>query len=420
MSRRISDEQLDPAIATFLSVRHEEIVAGLDEGGAVARLGSHSGTDDESPRRRVGLPLLSVAIAIAVAGAIVVGPLGGGPSAAAILERAEDRFGTVPAFRAIVETVIPGRVLRAEYPDHDGSDVRLERAVSYAGPDAWRRDTLSMVPAPLWVDGGPGSFWVWDGSALGVYRADTNDYEEHDVVGSFDPLGSLGWRSPVWRSGCASGAVGSDERIAGRTVTPIDCDDARIWVDPETGLVLRFEGSDGTSEVVSSIEIGLDFPAGTFDPGPPRGAGAPTADPTPSPLQVGVRPPPWRLSSLDGSSVALADLAGGMVLVWIWADWCPPEVCLGEAIRDAAALDATLLSIAISSDPANVSRVVGDEDLEVLTVVDDGTVEDAWGIDSVPLLVALDAAGRVASVSRSAPEIAATVATLAEGASPTP
>ena len=59
-------------------------------------------------------------------------------------------------------------------------------------------------------------------------------------------------------------------------------------------------------------------------PGVPAAAPAPEPAATqPAPL-VGHPAPGFTLSSIDGSQVALDDLRGQVVLINLWATWCPP------------------------------------------------------------------------------------------------
>ena len=47
-----------------------------------------------------------------------------------------------------------------------------------------------------------------------------------------------------------------------------------------------------------------------------------------SPLRVGQPAPDFTLPGLDGKMVSLSDYRGQVVLVNVWATWCPP--CVGE------------------------------------------------------------------------------------------
>jgi cytochrome c biogenesis protein CcmG, thiol:disulfide interchange protein DsbE len=42
------------------------------------------------------------------------------------------------------------------------------------------------------------------------------------------------------------------------------------------------------------------------------------------PVEVGTTAPDFRVTDLDGNPVALADLRGEVILLNIWATWCPP------------------------------------------------------------------------------------------------
>ncbi len=116
-----------------------------------------------------------------------------------------------------------------------------------------------------------------------------------------------------------------------------------FWVDHQSFLVWKvtqpvvvdiagFGGKMPSTETAlfSSIETGLDLPAGTFKFTPPPGAteqesGAPgTSASTNGKALLGRPAPDFNLRDLDGKQVQLSGLKGKVVLLDFWATWCEP------------------------------------------------------------------------------------------------
>lgn len=72
------------------------------------------------------------------------------------------------------------------------------------------------------------------------------------------------------------------------------------------------------------------------------------------PVEVGSRAPNFEATDLDGRRVSLSDLAGQVVLLNIWATWCPPcreEMPSMQRLHDRFAADG-LRVVAVSIDAA--------------------------------------------------------------------
>lgn len=110
----------------------------------------------------------------------------------------------------------------------------------------------------------------------------------------------------------------------------------------------------------------------------------------------------WEATTVaDGSSFAAADLAGGDVVLWMWAPWC--SVCNREAPEIAEALadlpdDVTIIGVAGRDDVGPMQDFVAEHGLEDMThVVDaDGAVWASYGISYQPAWVFVDADGTTA------------------------
>jgi hypothetical protein len=365
------------------------------------RMEDHAAPLPTWPARRRGWALrvgaLAGATAVALIGVLVVGPLGGDGSAEVILAAGRQRFAQSPPFDAELLVRISASVLRAERPEYAGGDTVIRRRVRYAGPDRWRRDTLEESEPSL-IDGGPGSFWVWDGASLGVYRADEAVYFVQPTAASFDPLGELSW-DRLSDADCATGSrLVAEELVAGRRTDHIACPDRSVWVDTVTGLIMRHTAEGFASEIVSVAHDPTLDPA-AFEVEAPAGAGPGLPEPPASTLVVGETPPAWGDQRLDGAPLSLGDLRGHRAAILVWADWCD-AACLDHlpAVADLAAAAGDRLrvvTVAVQSEPARVADAIAATGVSVPVVIDGGAIHEAWGIGGVPVLVVLDASGVV-------------------------
>lgn len=91
--------------------------------------------------------------------------------------------------------------------------------------------------------------------------------------------------------------------------------------------------------------------------------------------------PAFTLPTLDGDSLALADLRGRVVLVNFWATWCAP--CVAE-MPDLSALHEefdglTVVGVAVDEGPELVRPFAENLDVRYPIVLDDGGVAEAFG-----------------------------------------
>ena len=141
--------------------------------------------------------------------------------------------------------------------------------------------------------------------------------------------------------------------------------------------------------------------------GPPRSAAAPASastDTTPAPLPD--RPAPdFTLSALDGSSVTLSQLKGQVVLINVWATWCPP--CRAEmpiiqsAYEQYRAQGFTVLAVDLQEDPRTVAAFMREHTLTFPALLDvDGQVSQAYQAFSLPSSFFVDRKGIIRAVYR--------------------
>jgi len=211
-------------------------------------------------------------------------------SAADVIEKAQQQFAEAPPFRATVFYDLnpeggyfsPGDVPR-------GATATI--AISYGGPNAYRQEIVAMEPV-LVGTGGPASFLVWDGERAGQYRADADEFATLSLGLGFEPLKEFSWNTPYpnWEDICRRGGseVLPDAEIAGRVTRRVRCADWKgvfweLWIDRETGLVLKIVGELGRDDFrlgtsprggfeVTGLEYEPTFAPETFAVVAPAGA----------------------------------------------------------------------------------------------------------------------------------------------------
>ncbi len=129
-------------------------------------------------------------------------------------------------------------------------------------------------------------------------------------------------------------------------------------------------------------------------------------------------PSDWRVRSLDGALHPLSEWRGRVVVLNLWASWCPP--CLKEmdsfrALRDSLdadglSSDAVDLMLVSPESVRRVSRFVAKRLPDMPVFVEHDPLPPQLGVRAVPTTWILDREGRVAFAHRgaadwSAPEV---------------
>lgn len=233
---------------------------------------------------------LASAAALLLVGALIGALVLGRPSEASaseVIEQAQRQFAEVPSFRATIVYNLNPDGANDDVPA--GASAVLE--ISYREANGYRQELIEAEPAvpPL---GAPGSFYVWDGQRLGVYRAEENEFTSFSPGADYEPLRELSWNAPFpnWEETCRLGGseVLPDETVAGRATRHVRCGDFKggfweLWIDRETGLVLKIVGELGADDYrpgtspkggfeVTAIEYSPAFGQGTFSVVAPAGA----------------------------------------------------------------------------------------------------------------------------------------------------
>jgi thiol-disulfide isomerase/thioredoxin len=132
-----------------------------------------------------------------------------------------------------------------------------------------------------------------------------------------------------------------------------------------------------------------------------RAAAAPAETPAVAAL------PAVSITDLEGRTLSRDDLKGRVVLVELWATWCPPCRSTLHWVGDLKKRwgdRLAVIAIAVESDDAKVRRVVGELGLPVTWVIGTPDLVRAFGdVSAVPTLLLFDKTGRSAAAFYGAP-----------------
>jgi thiol-disulfide isomerase/thioredoxin len=317
-------------------------------------------------------------------------------------------------------------------PDGEPEDLEALMTVAHGGPDLLRVDvnrSVQLFFPELNGEPGPphkaaGSFVVLNHDDAAEYDAADGTFFLVDREAFFNPLDPLIWET--WKDICTFGEHEFLEPspVAGRETVHIGCtngsDSYELWVDAETGLMLRIVGKDipgnlilissaiqATEYEVLSVAYEPPFAPDTFSLSAPPGAtiedfrdvGDSMAT---EGLLEGTEVPELAGEFLSGGEFTLADLEGSRVALLFWGSWCEP--CL-EALDELAAVADELtkimfVTVLIDDRREDAGAVLAERQIILPTVDLDGPSEalygDQWG-DGIPLLVLVETDGTVAA-----------------------
>ena len=113
--------------------------------------------------------------------------------------------------------------------------------------------------------------------------------------------------------------------------------------------------------------------------------------------------PDFTLSSLAGTKVALSDLKGQVLLINVWATWCPP--CRVEMPTIQAAYEQyhdqgfTVLAVNLQEDPSAVAAFMREHQLTFPALLDsDGQISRTYQAVSLPSSFFVDRRGVIRAV----------------------
>jgi thiol-disulfide isomerase/thioredoxin len=132
---------------------------------------------------------------------------------------------------------------------------------------------------------------------------------------------------------------------------------------------------------------------------------------SPAGRMLGTQAPDFSLPVLQGAAgsqraglgeqgrISLSGLAGNVVVLDFWASWCKPCVAQARILSQLAPRYANdkvvFVGINTADSPDNAESFAEAHQLPYPSVYDTGEVADAYGAQSLPTLIVIDAKGRV-------------------------
>lgn len=118
---------------------------------------------------------------------------------------------------------------------------------------------------------------------------------------------------------------------------------------------------------------------------------------------VGSPAPSFRLETTEGTWVDLADLRGQVVLVNLWASWCPPcraEMPAIQAAYDQYAAEGFVVLAVNQGEPAPVAAgFMREHQLSFTALLDQyGSVSHAYQVSALPASFFIDRNGVIRSI----------------------
>jgi thiol-disulfide isomerase/thioredoxin len=119
--------------------------------------------------------------------------------------------------------------------------------------------------------------------------------------------------------------------------------------------------------------------------------------------RAGATAPAFSGKLLDGGRGQLSDFRGRVVLLDFWATWCLPCVAELPALvrvqRELVGAGRAFTIVGVNIDGKDSSlddlrRFAREHGLAYPNFVDDGTIADLYGVETIPHLVLLDREGR--------------------------
>jgi hypothetical protein len=237
---------------------------------------------------RLALALFLSLLAVVVAGVVVTRPQRA--SALDVIRQARAAFAHMPPFQATYQVALnPGGGEEAFKAQGVPKGATATVVVSYGGPDRFRTQIVAehLVPLTHTATPRPGSYQVFNGRTYASYDSLFKRFDSYPSSG-IPALENLSWHgaSPNWERVCRGphSKVLADAQIAGRDARHIRCTDFtgntwELWIDRQTGLLLKIVGHVGADDFflgggigtsakggfqIEKLRYNPSFPAATF------------------------------------------------------------------------------------------------------------------------------------------------------------
>jgi cytochrome c biogenesis protein CcmG/thiol:disulfide interchange protein DsbE len=115
----------------------------------------------------------------------------------------------------------------------------------------------------------------------------------------------------------------------------------------------------------------------------------------------GAFPPPFTLPDLDGNQVSLSDFEGQVVVLDLWATWCPPcrvEIPFLESLHEELGPEGlVVLGVGLDQGGADVlAPFAADNGITYRVLVGDRAIQERYGVTGIPTTFLIGKDGRIA------------------------
>jgi peroxiredoxin len=311
-----------------------------------------------------------------------------------------------------------------------------ELKFSYDGAGTWRSDEVD------------GSYSLWDGSRQGYFNASMKTWGVGE--GSKDPPFMLLINMWAWASTAVPGSEGvltpvdcadalwvAEAAVAGRSADQVRCPswDTDYWIDRESRLVLRFIAGPTTPGWIGDVgEVTIrGMEASSLDLSPPVASdfswtGPPGAydeehPPASTVLAVGEPVPTLTATTIDGDSLALPVIGRPTAVLFTGTSYGGRSGRTYDGFVAAAAAHAGVTGAIVTNAMAGTAAGFRLLHPTALPLVGDwdSAVWQAWGVNTYPTLVLVDASGDAVTLTNdeiSGKDLERMLAALETGSAP--
>ncbi len=120
-------------------------------------------------------------------------------------------------------------------------------------------------------------------------------------------------------------------------------------------------------------------------------------------IPIGSVAPDWRLKTVEGETVALAELRGKVVVLDFWANWCGPcrklEPLFDQLVREYQSQPVKFFTLSVWPDQDfNPQAYLKEHKLMSTFLLGDNAVAKEYGLWGVPTYYVIDPAGKVSYI----------------------